>query len=121
MGCSCRTAAMSLRWWFRLTTTATRRGRIWFAGAAELPVGSGFGVANGLFGRMDVTGQRGRRGACDPGGRLDQVVRGGARAPRYRPVGPARDGARRARAQRGGEDHGGPDPDYSAAPRRWAS
>jgi len=36
---------------------------------------------------------------------LDQIIRGRARAARYRPVGAPRDGARRARAQRSGEDH----------------
>ena len=60
-------------------------------------------------------GQRGRRAARDPGRGLDQVVRRGAGAARYRPVGAARDGARRARSQRGGEDHGGADPDHAAA------
>src|SRR5690348_17192027 len=99
------------------------RGGIWFAGFVALPVNSGYGAASGSYGRygrMDVTGQRDRRAARDPGRGLDQVVRRGAGAARYRPVGAARDGARRARSQRRGEDHGSADPDHAAASRRRA-
>ena len=53
----------------------------------------------------------------DSGGGPDQVVRRGARAARHRPVGAARDGARRARPERRGQDDRGPDPDHAAAAR----
>src|SRR5271166_890318 len=94
-------------------------GGIRLAGAAAAPVVSGYGDDAGFW-RMNVTGQRGRRAACDPRGGLDQVVRRGASAARHRLVGAARDGARGARAERSGKDHGGPDPDHPATPRRGA-
>src|SRR5215475_10042734 len=54
-------------------------------------------------------------GSGDSRGRPGQVVRRGARAARYRSVGAARDGAGRARPERGGQDHGGAHPDHPAA------
>jgi hypothetical protein len=76
-------------------------------------VGSSYGVFTGVREDSYV-----RSPACDPGGGPDQVVRGRARAAGHRPVGPARDGARPARSQRGGQDDRGADPDHAAAPGR---
>src|SRR5262249_49960773 len=94
-------------WW---AVAVVSGGRLLTRRCRWPPVGSVNGCRSGR--EWGVTNQL---GSSDPRGRPGQIVRGRARAARYRPVGAARDGAGCARAERGGQDHRGAYPDDPAA------